>query len=181
MQALVEIADFLDHPPAPEGGRLGDEIEHLQHAVAFEQQPEVLIQGDPFAHFHPVRINHAAAAGQPVCVGVGGEEPPHAEKGARLQQVIGVQITDDLPAGAAQALVDGIGLAAVGLAGIGEAPLVFFQDLQGGITGAAIDHQVLEVGIALIQDGSNGGLDKIPLVERRGDDGDFWQRSSGHF
>src|SRR5439155_25669140 len=77
-----------------------------------------------------------------------------------------------------QALVDGVALPGVVLAHpIREVTFVSLDDLHAPVGAAAVDDDVLEVGVVLVEHGADGSLEVRTLVERWGDHRDPGIRS----
>src|SRR5262249_31889908 len=56
----------------------------------------------------------------------------------------------------------------------GQAVLVATDDVERPVSRARVDDHVLQVRVALVEDGPDGPLDESSLVERRRDDRDLW-------
>ena len=113
-----------------------------------------------------------ADAGQQVGAGL---EPRqgHPVQGARTKKIVAVEPGDHLPISQPEALVDGLGLAAVGFDNqVIQAVAVAFENVDGAVGRCAIDDDVLEVGILLVEYGEQRLFDESCLVERWSDDAD---------
>ena len=53
--------------------------------------------------------------------------------------------------------------------------LIFLDNLDTVIATAAVNNDVLQIGVILIQYRQDGAFNKLPLVERGCDDRKFWQ------
>ncbi len=81
----------------------------------------------------------------------------------------------DLARSTREALVDGIGLPFVFLAlPICQAISVFLDDFQAAVAGTAINDDVFNVWVILLEHAKHGLLKEARLVEGWGDDGDEW-------
>jgi hypothetical protein len=100
----------------------------------------------------------------------------HAIQRLRVIDVIRVEPADDVSSRGADSLVDGIRLAPVSLRDPAKATLPSSQYLQGLIRAPAIDDHVFQTRNILIQDTPDGPADEIPLIQRRRNDTDGWER-----
>src|SRR4029453_11925556 len=81
-----------------------------------------------------------------------------------------------------QTTVDGGALTAVRLANPKVDPRrILLDNLDGLISTAAIEDKVLEILVALQEDGPDGFLEELPLIERWGHDRDSRPRSRAQF
>src|SRR5205823_3987717 len=55
---------------------------------------------------------------------------------------------------------------------IGQLRLMAADDVDRAVDAAAVEDEVLEIGIALVENAAQRGLDEFALIERRRDDGD---------
>ena len=95
----------------------------------------------------------------------------HAHECPRLERIVRVEEGQDVAARAREALVDGIGLAAVGLANDDEVPETG-EDRGRVVARESVDDDMLEIGIILVEHAPDGALDESPLIERGGHDRD---------
>src|SRR6266700_702574 len=99
------------------------------------------------------------------------EQSDNLLESAREIVVVAVDEGDDVARRTSQALVDGLGLAPVGLAHPpGEIILVTPNDLDGPIRGSPVHHEVFQLLVALVEHGRACPLYEPPLVEGRRDD-----------
>src|SRR5205823_6372852 len=91
---------------------------------------------------------------------------------AREVRVVGIQVGDNGAARAPPSLVDGSGLAAVGLGHPRKAVTVLLQDRHGFVRRPTVHDQVLDPRIALGEHAVDRLADESPLIERRRDDAD---------
>ena len=118
---------------------------------------------DPVA----VTVNHAH-------LGVVLQLPDRRTDSPRVENVIRVEPRQDLAGGTREALVDGVGLPLVFLAlPICQAIGVFLDNFKAAVAGAAIDDDVFNVRIVLLEHAAHGLLEEARLVEGGGDDADF--------
>ena len=90
---------------------------------------------------------------------------------AREEVVVGVDVGDDVAGGHADPAVDRRGLAVVGLARPPRDLLVeALEDVGRAVGRTAVEHEVLEVVVALLDDRPDRLLQELRLVERRRDD-----------
>ena len=111
-------------------------------------------------------------AGDPHHIGLGVEDFGDGAEGPGTIFVVAVEPGHDFAAGFGKALVQRIAMAGVGLADKMVQPVfVFLDDLHRAVGAAAIDHDIFEMRIILIQHRAQRVFDKSRLVEGRGDDG----------
>src|SRR3954454_18554031 len=171
--------EAVEELTTPEGGGLWD--------VPGDEHPPVAASGPPLAVRRRLRtpdpqpprrvslLDVERSAREPAA---GGwlERSDHRLQCAGQEVVVAVQIGHDLSRRTRQPLVDRVGLPGVRLGDPpGEAVLVAAGDLHGLVRCTAIDDHVLEVRVALVQDGADRPLDETPLVERWGDDRELGQ------
>ena len=121
----------------------------------------------------PEDIDHPAALVDRLHVGVnqncrrmGFECPDRRADCARQIEVIRVEPGDDLPVRMGKPLVDGLGLPAVLLADPpGQPVCILLDDLHAAVGRTAIDDDVLDVVIVLLQDGKHGLPEEGRLIE----------------
>lgn len=93
--------------------------------------------------------------------------------GRGRQQVVRIEPGQNGTGGPGEALVDGAGLAAVGLGDpVGQPRLVAADDLRAAVRGTAVDDHVFDLRIVLREDRLDRLLDEAALVERGRNDGD---------
>jgi hypothetical protein len=128
-------------------------------------------------HGRPVGREVAGLRGQPLHVRERAEHVRQEPQRAPVQHVVGVQPAHDLARGAGEALVEGVGMPAVRLAGPGgEAALVAADHVHGPVRAAAVNDHVFQVGIPLVQDGPDGLLDGGHVVQAWRDHADARRR-----
>ena len=92
----------------------------------------------------------------------------------RSRQIIlvGVQPADEVAGGHAEALVERVRLALVGLGDPAQVRITA-EHCERAIARAAVHHDVLEIRIALAEHAQDGVFEIMPVVETGGDDGNF--------
>src|SRR5690606_6978803 len=101
----------------------------------------------------------------------------HEAEGARFEQVIRVQPTQDVARCPGEALDQRIGLAVVGLAlPVCEVVSVSFEDRHGLVSRPTVYDDVFQVRVVLFDKALDRGFDEPPLVERGSHYGDPWPR-----
>lgn len=169
-ERLVDAANRLPRCGGEEAGGLEDvaAVEPIGQGVALEAArghsfDDTAVRPDQAARSHP--------AGGFRRLPVSGGYPP---QGAGQQHVVRVEPGKDLPGSLVEPLVDGVGLAAIGFADpFSEPGVVAADDIGAVVGGAAVHHQVFQMGISLQNDGAQGGFDELLLIVGGGDDGDF--------
>jgi hypothetical protein len=121
---------------------------------------------NPELHPLVLVVDVPAAAADPV--GACALEPrDRGVEGAGQVVVVAVDVGDELAGGSSQTLVEGVGLPTVGLGDPpGEAIAIALDDLRRTVGRAPVDDDVLQIGVALVEDGVQGSLDERSLVER---------------
>ena len=105
----------------------------------------------------------------------------HPVEGSRQIEVVAVQIGPEIAGGPRHPLVDRVALAPVlATFPVGEPVGVPPDDLDRAVRRAAIDDDVFEVRIALVEDRADRRLEEPGLVEARRDNGDARQFSFSH-
>src|SRR5215470_5507268 len=100
----------------------------------------------------------------------------HGGECAGQVNIITINEGDNIPGHLLQSFVDGVHLAAVFFAHpVGKPPFVTTKDGHSLVCASAIENDVFEVRIALIQDRENRFFYESALVIRGGDDTDFRQ------
>ena len=153
----------------------------LKQSVLFQQvAPEDggLVRNGRFHHGQRAPVDRGVDLAEDAVVGVGHEQvaaddrrPAARRRRAQFaQRAREVQVVRVLPAhvfagGALEALVDGMRLAPVRLAfPMGQVAFVFADDVHAAVGGAAVDDDVLQPRIPLIQHGQDGSLQEAGLV-----------------
>jgi len=125
----------------------------------------VFVQADPRAHRAILGVDDLAAPVQPLELGARAKCVGHGRKCARQEHVVAVEPTDDVARGTPQPLVDGIDLASVPLADVGEPIAVALQDRQGCVGAATVDHVVVELEVpALREHALDRARDELALI-----------------
>src|SRR5262249_12691426 len=83
------------------------------------------------------------------------------------EHIVGIEICENVAAGALEALIDGVALPLVALRLPEKARAIPAKDRRGLIGRAAIDDEVFDMRIILAQHAVDGALEKGALVERR--------------
>ena len=110
---------------------------------------------------------------------VGSERLCNPNKRVWQMEVVAVQNAYNFAGAMAKALVDAVSLSGVGFAHPITQPIgIALDDAHALIGAAAIDHDVFEVRVALIEHRPQCFLQETTIVEVRGDDADF--REHGH-
>src|SRR5208282_5607300 len=117
-----------------------------------------------------ILVNETAASHHHMPARSGVDLARDALERARLERVVGIEEGQDVAGRAREALVDGIGLTAVGLANDDEMAETG-EDRRGLVGGEPVDDDVLEVRVVLVAHALDGALDKRALIEGRSDDG----------
>src|ERR1700676_2609036 len=90
-----------------------------------------------------------------------------------MENIAGVKPTHNSSRGAGEARVKRVIHAFIPAAyPPGNVVFIFADDVNGSVRGAAVHHDILEIRIALINDGAHGFLDVANPVIYRGDEGD---------
>jgi len=107
--------------------------------------------------------------------------PHRSAYSAGQQQVIGVEPGQNFATGVCKTLVDSVRLALVGLGlPVRQTVSIFFDNLQAAIARAAVDDDVLQVWVILLQHRAQRLLEESRLVEGRRHDADFRENVLAH-
>src|SRR6516225_146140 len=91
--------------------------------------------------------------------------------------IVAVEVRDDITSGSPETLVDGVRLAAIFLAyPVGQPALVFPNNFDTPICAAAVDDDVFQIRIILIENRVYRLLDEGSLVEGWRDNRNSWSR-----
>src|SRR5438128_12176669 len=101
------------------------------------------------SHETSVSIDLAIPSADDSGPGVGLERPHRSENGRRKIEIIGVQPSENITGRATEALVERLGLSAIGLGHPGGEPwFVAPNEIRAAVRRSAIHHDVLEIRIA---------------------------------
>ncbi len=90
-----------------------------------------------------------------------------------MEQIIAIDPAREQTGSQVEPAIDRGALATVRLAHpVGQPMSIFLDYIYGIVAASAIHHQVVKIGVALKQNRTDGFFQKLPLVERRGNDGD---------
>ena len=172
MQLSIQPPHRLQSTSPEKCRRLNDEISHMQ-------QPPGIKRFDmgTFSQKSSRRVDEIGIAVDDGNLRMGGEVFGGATHGVGGEGVIGIEPGEDLAATGVKTLHDGVGLPVVGLADPLNLFIITPQHVKGCIGRAAIDDAVKQVGIILLQNALNGGVEVLTLIERGGDDQDAGQES----
>ncbi len=121
----------------------------------------------------PVLVHNVRRAHHPFDVGPLDEHTGDDIQAVGMELVVRVDPGHDFPGAAPEALVDRGILPVVGVAPPpGNIIRVPFDDLDRAVVAATIDNDQFQVGVALVDDGTQGYLQEAPLVIGRNDHAD---------
>ena len=152
----------------PEGGLL------LDVAVLTGQEPQPVPAPRGIGGYRGAIRGEVARLGrQPLHVLERAEDLGQQPQRAPVQHVVRVEPAHDLARGPCEAFVEGVRVAAVGLARPGREPgLVPADHIDGPVLATAVHDHVLEVGVALLQHGTDRLVDGGRVVQAGRDQAD---------
>ena len=123
---------------------------------------------------HPaVGVASEAGAGEPIDFGTIPKDFSDGPQGAGEIEIVGIEPGHDLAVGAGQAVMEHGAESAIGLGDdLAEMGTVFFENGWAAIGAGVLHDDVLEVGVALAENGEEGFFEVGLLVVAGGDDGD---------
>ena len=171
--------DLFPEAAAPEDGFLLDEVGIFWTSMHTGIEAAASKTGHFLEPFKAAILLHTelAQGGNPLHFGEFLKDLPHGGEGPWAVEVGGVEPPHDLAGSLIEAFIDGGVLPAVLLtAPVGKAVRVTLQNLPTAISGAAVDHDILQLRAATIrrkQHALNRLLQMRSLVIRWRDDGNF--------
>src|SRR5882724_2020585 len=130
---------------------------------------------------HAAGVKPGGPTGDPLDAWKIGEDAADDKEGLDMQLIAGVEPAHDVAGGSCEAGVQGVVDAFIGLA---DPPrnlfLVFADDIGGAVGRGSIYDEVLQVGVALIDDGANRVLNITRSVVYGGHHGDARPRGGAH-
>jgi hypothetical protein len=81
VQAFVQVTNVVEDAALPEGGRLGNVIEHQQGLVTVQNHPQEFVQGDEPANLLAVLVDRTALARQAGGIRVSGKVTADRQQG----------------------------------------------------------------------------------------------------
>src|SRR5437016_1030235 len=158
--AGIDHSDSGEQTPAPERALVAE-----RHAVIpMDDNGE---RGEPrFPGDFVLLVDVQSVRERDVHRGVRPKQLGGLVKNTREVDIVRVLPADEIARGPGKPLVEGVALPGIPLTHpVGEPALVLLDDLHAAVARAAVDDQVLEIGIVLVQDAEDGSLQELRLME----------------
>ena len=165
MQLLVEEAESIHHPAAEEDRRLAQKralLEPLGVPRAGVVTTDDVVGG----------VDEVGVTVEHIDVRMRGKVPGDGRERSGGVDVVRVQPADDVAGCCPNAFVDRLRLTGIRLADDAQALAIGLEDAAGRVRARSVAHDVVEIGVVLVEHTPQRALDEAALIERGGDDRD---------